>query len=76
MSCQLSLFSASGLRASESAFSLCASDLRLRPTIGARMRMPFSPRLTLRPNWFHAYMPATCEASRFCAAISRMLPKL
>ena len=30
------------------------------------MRMPFSPFLTLRPSWFHAYRPATRVASGFC----------
>jgi hypothetical protein len=36
------------------------------------MRMPFSPFLTLRPSWFHAYSPATRVASGLCRAISKM----
>jgi integrase len=38
--------------------------------------MPFCPLMTLRPSWFHAYIPATRVASGFCRAISRMFPKL
>ncbi len=38
------------------------------PTIGARMRMPFSPRLTKRPSVFHVRIPATLVASGFCKA--------
>ena len=40
------------------------------------MRIPFSPFLTRRPNWFHAYIPASLVAEGRCLAISRMLPKL
>ena len=43
---------------------------------GARMRMPFCPFFTLRPSWFHAYIPATLDAVGICRAISRMFPKL
>jgi len=39
-----------------------------RPTIGARMKMPFSPRLTKRPSEFHVRSPATLVASGFCRA--------
>ena len=49
--------------------------LRL-PTIGARMKMPFSPRLTKRPSEFHVRIPATLVASGFWRAMSMMLPKL
>jgi hypothetical protein len=44
--------------------------------MGAKMRMPFSPLVTLRPSWFHAYIPATRVALGFCRAISKMFPKL
>ena len=40
------------------------------------MEYSFSPFLTLRPSWFHAYIPATRVASGFCRAISKMFPKL
>src|SRR6185312_11206328 len=46
------------------------------PTIGARIMMPFSPRLTKRPSVFHILSPATLLAVGFCLAISRILPKL
>ena len=29
-------------------------------------KVPFSPLMTLRPNWFHAYIPATRVALGFC----------
>jgi hypothetical protein len=39
------------------------------------MRIPFSPFLTLRPSWFHAYSPATRVAVGRCLAISKTFPK-
>jgi hypothetical protein len=38
-------------------------------------RVALLPLMTVRPNWFHAYIPATRVASGFCRAISRMFPK-
>ena len=40
----------------------------LRPTIGARIRMPFSPGLTKRPSEFQVRIPATRVAVGFCKA--------
>jgi transposase len=40
-------------------FAASSSFLRRTPVMGAKMRIPFSPLMTLRPNWFHAYIPAT-----------------
>src|ERR1017187_1485874 len=65
------------LRGASSLGSSVATSFVLRlPTIGARMKMPFSPRLTKRPSEFHVRSPATLVASGFCRAMSMMLPKL
>src|SRR5260370_15200076 len=44
--------------------------LRLVPTIGARMKIPFSPRRTKRPSEFQVRSPATLVASGFCKALT------
>ena len=45
--------------------SVATSFVLRLPTIGARMKMPFSPRLTKRPSEFHVRSPATLVASGF-----------
>ena len=45
-----------------------SSWLRFLPIMGARMKMPFSPRFTNRPIEFQVRIPATLEASGFCKA--------
>ncbi len=42
-----------------------SSSVRFLPIIGARMKMPFSPRLTKRPSEFHVRSPARLVASGF-----------
>jgi hypothetical protein len=44
--------------------------LRLLPTNGARIKMPFSPRRTKRPSEFQVRSPATLVASGFCKALT------
>jgi hypothetical protein len=55
--------------AASSLGSSVATSFVLRlPIIGARMKIPFSPRLTKRPSEFHVRSPATLVASGFCKA--------
>jgi hypothetical protein len=49
--------------------------LLLGVILPALLLVPFSPLLTWRPSWFHAYIPATLVAKGRCLAISRMLPR-
>ena len=47
-----------------------ALSASLQPIIGARIRMPFSPRFTKRPSEFHVRIPATLVACGFCKALT------
>ena len=44
-------------------------------TMGARIRIAFSPRRTCLPSFGQVLYPATCVASEHCAAIRSVLPK-
>jgi hypothetical protein len=50
-----------------SAVDSATSSVFLPPIIGARMRMPFSPRFTKRPSEFHVRIPATLVACGFAS---------
>ena len=39
------------------------------------MAMPFSPRLTLRPSWFHAHIPATFRGLRLLSRYEQDIAK-
>jgi hypothetical protein len=58
-------------------FHVSSSEPKLRPSISIQFeqsdRLALLPLMTVRPNWFHAYI--TRVASGFCRAISRMFPK-